>query len=1212
MIRKIFKSACFMIGMFCLFSCNGCTDTKDLMNDDIDLSGDWNFSPDPTADYRDIAIDQGSLKSDTSLDSEVKVNLTLAKTADVRMAKLMVLVRIGKDIKPIEEETHYCLRVSINGNKTHEVDLSPYRDGGDHWLDIPININHLKNGENTLSISSTIRNADDKDEQILLVALNGNEKSSVILRQYDISTAAWQPMAVPGVWEGNFDFNFSDNKGCQLFVSVNEEDWISQQLDYVRGQTTWIKVPVSIGNLKKDSNNITLDSSVLSLGNMTDDSLDLLHSGNQAKNKSFYSNDLKDWKPLDDRNLNIRIELKNKNTGEWESFGNDDGSHLHSCVIGLYKPNNMSYYQRALIELPDLNNYKEAQVLVNAHVGKNINTISGDSRDYDGVGWYERSVYLPKAARGQQWWLNFEAVDYKAEVFLNGHFIGSHEGGYTPFSLNLAETEAAQYGKDNIITVRVTDQTNHTGGGIEEPILIKETNAGFLQDTIGINYAGIWGKVSLVSRGDVSIDELFAIPDVQNNTAVASMYLTNHTNSQRTVDLSVAVTEKDGKEAGNSSRSFILMPGESKEVSLPVVINNIKLWSAESPNLYTMKTELSEKGKKLDSIKRDFGMRTISVKEDKLLLNDEPIFITGMLDWMMDYTTLSPTPSVETVEREILDLKTAGFNGVKFCLVVPPDYVLDVFDRMGMYAYIEYPIWMPVESDAFFVRSRTQMLDMVKKDRNHPSVIISDFNCEMATYSDKADELMRFLVTEAKKLAPNRLYLDNSSAAVQKYGDIWDTHPYYELNGFKQNVDMWVNMRNGAGDIRPVFFGEYADTDTIRDMSSIKKAFGGEPWWWSAFKVIDSEQRLRDQGFTSVKIERMKETSLLNAKEAKKYYIEESRKNSSIAGIYLTHIRDIAQTQPGFYDELGRLKYDVSYYKGGSQCSALLIETPSRNVQAGGEIVITPMLSHYSLVDINDGVLSWRIDKDGIEVSSGIAAKNLSFKHGDLYTLNPITVPCPDSDKAQHYTIFLTLTSKGYTTENSWDIWAYPIEQLKLTENDIRIYSENTHNVASSYGFADYDPAQTAPDLVITATITSEIEDYLRSGGKVIYLGSGSGPVPISKGVSFNSYAYTFYPDEGHPLSAALASDGYGCTQFLDVACNTSMDILSMGAGAKNIIGRMDLRGYGVSSYLGEYAVGNGILLQTTLSLNDEIVPGEKNILGQYLFNQMLMYMLEQ
>ena len=279
------------------------------------------------------------------------------------------------------------------------------------------------------------------------------------------------------------------------------------------------------------------------------------------------------------------------------------------------------------------------------------------------------------------------------------------------------------------------------------------------------------------------------------------------------------------------SRSVRLQAGQSKQVSLPVTLNECTLWQLNNPHLYTAQLTVTGEGIITDTLTQTFGMRRITRDGKQLLFNGRGIFLTGWITWDVEWDTVAPMQTEEEVRKQITDLKNYGFNAIKYCLVVPPDYVLDICDEMGIYVYIEYPIWEPTESEDFFTRCYTQIPELVEKDRNHPSVILSDFACELVSYSAEMDALLQYLVNTGKEIDPNRLYTENSTVHVNKYGDFRTFHPYASLTDFDRYIDHWAASR---GDY-PVILGEYADARTLSKYQDIVAASGGqEPWWWDA------------------------------------------------------------------------------------------------------------------------------------------------------------------------------------------------------------------------------------------------------------------------------------------------------------------------------------------------------------------------------------------
>lgn len=118
-----------------------------------------------------------------------------------------------------------------------------------------------------------------------------------------------------------------------------------------------------------------------------------------------------------------------------------------------------------------------------------------------------------------------------------------------------------------------------------------------------------------------------------------------------------------------------------------------------------------------------FGMRGLRVNGTAIEFNGCKIMLTGVLDWMFNFDIFSPAMAPEKYRSELSRLKAAGFNAIKFCLVVPPEYILDILDEVGMYAYVEYPMWYERECPDLFRRAYSQLPRLVCQNRNHPCLI---------------------------------------------------------------------------------------------------------------------------------------------------------------------------------------------------------------------------------------------------------------------------------------------------------------------------------------------------------------------------------------------------------------------------------------------------------------------------------------------------------
>ncbi|GEM_PF-1722061 len=1245
---------CFTIIVMGAFAMN----KAEAYTDKISLNGTWQIYPDIENDVRIIKYDSGVRDTSTVIGRYSpngksyieRMVLNIPNKNDVQYAKIMAQIHVGSNLTRKTGEICYCLKVNINDGQWQHVDLREYMDNKTHWIEIPVNNADLLDGDNAVTFDSSIVSSSNMgDDSLDLLATipggttarawysndgvnfiqNSDRHWNVRLQYSKLDHAVWQNIAVPSAWETSLSFD--GVKKNFVKVKLNDNEWVSADLSSLQDNANhWIEIPVPISYLKTGNNSIILDSTIDNPGNMQSNTLDVFASGNTPSGKSYWSNDLTNWTAATDRNFNIRLMTYNSSSATWEESKYDNGGTDHTVVIGQYNPNGLRYYERTDHQIGSLFNLSAAKVRIYAHVGNTIDSVYQNPKLFDGVGWYKTDLSIPSIASDEIKWLQFDAADYKLEAWLNGKFIGSHEGGYVPFKFDISSmNNIVNVGGTNTLIVRVTDQFDSRMNSGTGTIPIKETNAGFLQDTIAINYGGIWQDVSLSTSKNIYIENVFMNPDIDNNRAEVRLSVHNKSDTSRTLAIHSDIAPRAGGGSSYSGSSTITLDAHGMaNVSFYVNMPSSTLWSPSDPYLYTSVVSVKEGPSVFDSQTVDFGMRKISVSGKKILLNNQNIFLTGMLHWGLYWDTIAETPSVSQVQKEIADLKNAGFNAIKFTLTVPPKYVLDEMDRQGMLAYIEYPIWHPVESDDFFSRSRSNITEMVIKDRNHPSVIMSDFSCEMPTFSPKMDSLMFDLYNMGKTLAPNRLFLDNSSVGMTKYGDFYATHPYYQLNKFKEVIDVWANVRASGGVNKPLILGEYADTDTIRNTTAIKNANGGTlPWWWTMFGTNDPETILQNQGFSLGQIDAFRSSSVANAQMSKKYYIEASKMNSRVAGLFVTHIRDIAQTQAGFYDDNGDLKFDSAELKKSTNPTTLLLERQTLNVWGGSLFTVSPKLSHYDGTAITNGTVAWRLMANGAAVSSGTSQTGVVLANGDVYDLNAITFTTPDSASPYKYTLQVTLTANGgeYLITNDWPVWVYPDKPLSNPDKSIQVYDPaNKLDLTTRYPWMT-TWANDNPDLLITTDWSSAINSYLNNGGKVLYVGHGTGPV-TSNSSTFNIWAYAFIPNE-HPALGQFPHEGFSDQQFLDLVTDYSLDYNGFYGGTnlaahQPIIGRMDLRGYSVSSYLSEFNVGSGQLLQTTLRLDSLAAGGDlagdlnvdhdarENVAGKYLLDQLLKYEL--
>lgn len=289
---------------------------------------------------------------------------------------------------------------------------------------------------------------------------------------------------------------------------------------------------------------------------------------------------------------------------------------------------------------------------------------------------YNRTFSIPSDWKGKNILLHFGAVDWKTDVWVNDIKVGSHTGGYTPFSFDI--TAALNAKGANNITVKVWDPTDKgyqpRGKQVSNPEGIWYTPV-----------SGIWQTVWLEPVARKYITDLRITPDIDRNTLMVDA-------SQNTVstDDMVEVLVYDDARLVASGKSI---NGEPVEIVMPA---DVKLWTPDSPHLYTLKVALKNAGKTVDAVDSYAAMRKYSTRRDdsgivRLELNNKPLFQFGPLDqgWWPD--GLYTAPSDEALRYDVEMTKRFGFNMIRKHIKVEPARWYTHCDRLGIIVWQDMP-----------------------------------------------------------------------------------------------------------------------------------------------------------------------------------------------------------------------------------------------------------------------------------------------------------------------------------------------------------------------------------------------------------------------------------------------------------------------------------------------------------------------------------------
>lgn len=404
--------------------------------------------------------------------------------------------------------------------------------------------------------------------------------------------------------------------------------------------------------------------------------------------------------------------------------------------------------------------------------------------------WYKRTFSVPSNWKNKTILLHFGAVDWKTEVYINDVKVGTHTGGYTPFSFDV--TPYLTSGNQKLV-VKVWDPT--TDG--TQPVGKQHSNPHAIWYT---PVSGIWQTVWLEPVNNKHISDLRILPDIDSKKLTVNAQTVN----TQAGDI-VEVILKDGSKIVSRAK---VAARQAAELPVPA----IKLWSPESPFLYDVEVNLYEKGKLQDNVKGYAAMRKYSTQRDangivRLQLNNKDYFQFGPLDqgWWPDGLYTAPTD--EALVYDIAKTKEWGFNMIRKHAKTEPARWYTHCDRMGMIVWQDMPsgdrsphwdarnyftgteLIRSGESEANFRKEWKEIMDYLY---SYPCIAVwVPFNEAWGQF--KTEEIAEW----TKNHDPSRLVNPASGGNHYRTGDMLDLHTY-------PGPQLWLYDAN-----RATVLGEY-------------------------------------------------------------------------------------------------------------------------------------------------------------------------------------------------------------------------------------------------------------------------------------------------------------------------------------------------------------------------------------------------------------------
>ena len=360
---------------------------------------------------------------------------------------------------------------------------------------------------------------------------------------------------------------------------------------------------------------------------------------------------------------------------------------------------------------------------------------------WQGIAWYQKSFSVPAAWLEQVVLIRFEGAMNAAEVWLNDKKVGTHLGGYLPFTLDLSPYLVAG---SNTLRVRLDNRDNEITG--PKPLALLDFNT----------YGGLYRDVNLLVKNRLMItDEMhanevagggvfvtFPLVDKVKSEVKVKTHIANTTDSAQTFTLTQTLSF-DGSEVHEVSHQYTLAAGEKRHFNQLITVTDPALWSPQHPNLYTLDTVLSSLDTIIEHQSRNIGIRSFVFNDkNELLINGEKTFLRGV-NRHQEYPFVGYATSAQADYRDAVKIKSAGFDYVRLSHYPHSTAFMKAADELGLVlldAILGWQYYNPTEE--FEAHTLKACADLLRRDRNHASVVA--WECSL-NESDMPDEFIAAL-----------------------------------------------------------------------------------------------------------------------------------------------------------------------------------------------------------------------------------------------------------------------------------------------------------------------------------------------------------------------------------------------------------------------------------------------------------------------------------
>ncbi len=581
----------------------------------------------------------------------------------------------------------------------------------------------------------------------------------------------------------------------------------------------------------------------------------------------------------------------------------------------------------------------------------------------DGV-WYRKSFFVDSSLSGQFVKLIFYAVNYVADVWLNGNYVGYHEGGYTSFAFDVSNY--IQYGQTNFLVVRID---NPQWGTRNDIVPYKECD--------WFNYTGIIHDVYLEFSNPLNIIRADVVPLNTDGDIKTTVVLYNKSNVNKQVDVTLEVfnaeinsqniTSERASEligtiaqiTGTNQATISIEKDSTRVWRTTLRVNNPRLWTPKNPNLYIMKVTLRENGQVIDEYYTQFGIRTITTSVDKVYLNNNPIFFVGVARHE-DHPIYGRSVPLDVIYSDLLKVKEVNALMLRTAHYPNHPYTYLLTDRLGIAVVEEIPVWWFDDTMAWVIQNNIRHIheqmfrEMAFRDYNRPSIILWSLTNENLDV-DNRKTFMNRVKQEIKSLYPDGRLITQSAAAdrpgpndpSQQVVDVAGWTMYFGIfhgGTYYEGTRLFLTMANYYYPEKPILdteFGYWSGENNAiggqnAQVTVFKETFSaftfrasvirpdgsyrdggylmGVTWWC----IFDWYTHTLPDGFQSMGLYRMfRDTAKFVRDTLKKYYEPFFNIGGMVTDVeeeilnHLPHEYNLFQNYPNPFNPTTRIRYSV-------------------------------------------------------------------------------------------------------------------------------------------------------------------------------------------------------------------------------------------------------------------------------------------------------------